>query len=111
MQLVIQFFDNEFTNWCQNGFTCSNSNNPEIYTYVSDVHCSTSWLDHIMCSADMDSLLMNVKTLDKRPCSDHLPIAAAFNINISSNAELNSRNRKHNVNNENSNVLCQLAEG
>ena len=56
-----------------------------------------------MCSADMDSLMIKVTILEKRPCSDHLPIAAAFNINPYRTAEQNNRKWNHNVNNDNSN--------
>ena len=52
--------------------------NSGCYTYVSDVHLSTSWLDHYICSHDMHSLVSNVRILDKLPSSDHLPIEAEF---------------------------------
>ena len=49
-------------------------------TNVSDAHCTTSWLDHIVCSFDMHSKVSSVQVIDKMPCSDHLPIVAAFDI-------------------------------
>ena len=51
------------------------------YTYVSDSHFSTSWLDHLICSHDMNLKLSSVKILDKLPCSDHLPLSAELSIN------------------------------
>ena len=48
--------------------------------YVSVAHCTTSWLDHILCSFDMHSKVSSVHVIDKMPCSDHLPIAATFDI-------------------------------
>ena len=46
------------------------------YTYVSDSHFSTSWLDHLICSHDMNLKLSSVKILDKLLCSDHLLLSA-----------------------------------
>ena len=51
------------------------------YTYVSDSHFSTSWLDHLICNHDMNLKLSSVKILDKLPCSDHLPLSAELSIN------------------------------
>ena len=50
----------------------ANQNN---YTYVSDAHLTCSWLDHIITTADMHKLVTQVTILDKRPASDHLPLA------------------------------------
>ena len=36
------------------------------YTYVSDAHNTTSWLDHLLCSHDMNTKLI---------ISDHLPMS------------------------------------
>ena len=41
------------------------------FTYVSDAHHSTSWLDHIVCSHDIYSKLTLIKIHDKLPSSDH----------------------------------------
>ena len=41
---------------------------------------ATIWLDHIVCSFDMHSKVSSVHVIDKMPCSDHLPIVAAFDI-------------------------------
>ena len=48
------------------------------YTYVSDAHTSTSWLDHYICSTSMHRNISYMTILDKLPSSDHLPIAATF---------------------------------
>ena len=44
------------------------------FTYVSDVHNSTSWLDHIICSHNVYSKIKAIKILDKLPSSEHLPL-------------------------------------
>ena len=55
----------------------------EQFTYVSDAHSSTSWLDHIVCSHDVNTKINSIKILDKLPSSDHLPmqmtLAIGFN--------------------------------
>ena len=43
-------------------------------TYVSNAHSSTSWLDHIICSFDLYSMISDLFILDKLPSSDHLPL-------------------------------------
>ena len=50
------------------GRTCN------TYTYVSDAHNSTSWLDHFICSHSVHSLITDLHILDKCPSSDHLPV-------------------------------------
>ena len=44
------------------------------FTYVSNAHSSTSWLDHIICSFDFYSIISDLFILDKLPSSDHLPL-------------------------------------
>jgi len=48
------------------------------YTYVSDAHASTSWLDHYVCSSTMHNSITKITFIDKPPSSDHLPISAVF---------------------------------
>ena len=48
--------------------------NSRQFTFVSDAHSTTSWLDHIICSFNLFSILSDVCILDKLPSSDHLPI-------------------------------------
>ena len=45
----------------------------DVFTYVSDAHGTTSWLDHYICSHAADCLLSGFVILDKVPSSDHLP--------------------------------------
>ena len=40
------------------------------FTYVSDAHNSTFWLDHIICSR-VHSNIKSIKILDKLPSFDH----------------------------------------
>ena len=49
-----------------------------LYTYVSDAHATTSWLDHYICSTAMHGVISEMNILDKLPSSDHMPITAVF---------------------------------
>ena len=40
---------------------------------LSDAHNSTSWLDHIICSYDVNFKISSITILDKFPGSDYLP--------------------------------------
>ena len=53
------------------------------FTYVSDAHSTTSWLDHYICSHDLHTAITCISVLDKLPCSDHLPLRACFSMNVS----------------------------
>ena len=48
------------------------------FTFVSDAHSTTSWLDHIICSFNLFLILSDLCILDKLPSSDHLPIGCNF---------------------------------
>ena len=50
------------------------------FTYVSDAHNSTSWLDHIICSHNVHSKIKAIKILDKLPSSDHLPLQMTLDV-------------------------------
>ena len=42
---------------------------------MSDAHNTTSWLDHVLCSHDMNTKLSSLRILNKFPSSDHLPMS------------------------------------
>ena len=54
------------------------------YTYVSDAHCTTSWLDHVLCSQDLRRKLRLINVLDKLPSSDHLPLSVIIDVQVQS---------------------------
>ena len=37
------------------------------YTYVSDAHSTTSWLDHFICSYDLHTRIVEMQILEKSP--------------------------------------------
>ena len=49
------------------------------FTHVSNAHGTTSWLDHVICSHDMQARLHSVDILDMLPSSDHVPLSVVFN--------------------------------
>ena len=49
-----------------------------MFTHVSNAHGSTSWLDPLICSRDMQAKLQSVSILDMLPSSDHVPLSAVF---------------------------------
>ena len=54
------------------------------FTFVSDAHSTTSWLDHIICSFNLFCILSDICILDKLPSSDHLPIACNVGFDLQS---------------------------
>ena len=57
------------------------------FTYVSNAHSTTSWLDHIICSHGKNSKVTSMNILDKMPSSDHLHLQAE--IDVDSNCAFN----------------------
>ena len=55
------------------------------FAYVSDAHLMTSWIDHELCSHNMNLLVRNMYVIDKLPSSDHLPLSVLFDIDIKVN--------------------------
>ena len=51
------------------------------FTHVSYAHGTTSWLDHVICSHDMQARLHSVDILDMLPSSDYVPLSVVFNFN------------------------------
>ena len=52
----------------------------ESYTYVSEAWHSTSWLDHIVCTADAHDSLENVEILYGLATTDHIPVSMMLNV-------------------------------
>ena len=51
------------------------------FTIVSNAHNTTSWLDHIICSHDVQRKLVSIDILDRLPYSDHFPLWVLFDFN------------------------------
>ena len=54
------------------------------FTYVSDAHNSTSWLDHIICCHNVLSKIQSIKILDKLHSFYCLPLQMTLDIDFNS---------------------------
>lgn len=50
------------------------------YTHISEVWHSTSWLNHIVCTADAQDSLENVEILYGMATTDHFPVSMMLNV-------------------------------
>ena len=57
---------------------------------MSDAHCTTSWLDHVLCSQDIQSKLKVIDILDNLPSSDHLPLSVIIDVQVHSGLSVSS---------------------
>ncbi len=95
---VITPFESELIAICENtGLVISNyemfDRASNTYTYVSDAHNSTSWLDHFICSHSVNSMITDLYILDKCPSSDHLPVGLVISTALTTERCVN--NEKH----------------
>ena len=93
-------FYKELVNFCQNmNLVISDckllGENSKTFTFVSDAHNSTSWLDHVLSSHTMHSCIDSITVLDKLPCSDHLPVSISLVCNWSNNPLLGKLTREY----------------
>lgn len=61
---------------------------PDSFTYVSDSHGSTSWLDHVLMSPGISSVCTCVRILYENIISDHRPISFSLNLGDLPRAEI-----------------------
>jgi exonuclease III len=57
----------------------SGADNPSVFTYCSDSGANTSWIDHIVCSYEMNNIVSDVNVLHDFMCSDHRPLSFLLN--------------------------------
>ena len=50
------------------------------FTYVSDAWHTTSWLDHLICTADAHSSIVDMVINYDMAISDHIPISMLLNV-------------------------------
>ena len=55
---------------------------PDTFTFISQAHGTTSWLDHCITTTAGESLIANVSVLNDIACSDHLPLCIDINCDI-----------------------------
>ena len=47
---------------------------PDTFTYTSQSHGTTSWLDHCITTMSGQSVISHVSVIDNVVCSDHFPL-------------------------------------
>ena len=70
-------FGAELIDFCDNNNLCFIDKEkllPDSFTFVSQAHGTTSWLDHCITTASGKSITSNVSIIDDIVCSDHYPI-------------------------------------
>ena len=50
------------------------------YTYVSEAHGTTSWIDHIVCTGSAQPHVTNCSALDNISFCDHIPLQLVYNV-------------------------------
>ena len=46
----------------------------DSFTYYSEAHSTTSWLDHVICTADAHASIGSMKILYDATTTDHFPL-------------------------------------
>ena len=64
------------------------------FTYISDSHNSTSWIDHCVTSAMAHRLIINIEVLLEYICSDHHPLLVNISYSPTVNHHSNIRDQK-----------------
>ena len=66
-----------------NGFVLSDYKllPPDSFTFISDAHGTTSWLDHCMCTNESHAAVKKISILQDFIISDHRPCQAVINCN------------------------------
>lgn len=73
----------------------------ESFTYVSDAHGSTTWLDHCLSSSSLHKSINSIEVLHQFISSDHKPLSVIFNCDrvtklaAEDNLTKNKRNSVH----------------
>ena len=52
------------------------------FSFLQFKNDSRLWLDHVICSHNINLLVQNLHVLNKLPCSDHLSVVVTFDIVI-----------------------------
>ena len=54
----------------------------DVVTYVSDDFTKSTWIDHVLCSADADSLIDSISVLNNVIVSDHRPVSFSLSCSL-----------------------------
>ena len=70
-------FGAELIDFCNNNNLCFIDKEklpPDSFTFVSQAHGTTSWIDHCITTTSGQSITSNVSIIDDIVCSDHFPL-------------------------------------
>ena len=70
-------FGAELIDFCDNNNLCfidKEKLSPDSFTFVSQAHGTTSWLDHCITTTSGKSITSNISIIDDIVCSDHFPL-------------------------------------
>ena len=78
-------FGSELTEFCDLNNLCfidKSSLSSDSYTFISQAHHTTSWLDHCISTVSGESIISNVYIVDDIVCSDHFLLCIDINCNM-----------------------------
>lgn len=82
----VQHFGQHLVQFCKDSMLALSSKillSVHIYLYISKAWHTTSWLDHIMCTANAHDSFENVKILHGLATIDHIPVSMMINVGSS----------------------------
>ena len=71
-------FGKELIDFCDINYLLKNMLLPDTYTFLSQAHGSTSWLEDCITTSSSQTVISNVYVINDVVCSDHFPVC--FNI-------------------------------
>ena len=78
-------FRAELIDFCDNNELCFIDKEmlfPDTFTYTSQAHGTTSWLDHCITTMSGQSIISHVSIIDNVVCSDHFPLCIEVECDI-----------------------------
>ncbi len=66
--------------------------NDSFYTYLSESHNTTSWLDHVLCTGTSHNNIRSCNALHDVAFSDHIPLSVKYSMPVDCNVSHGSPN-------------------
>ena len=80
---ITSIFDAELIEFCDNNNLCFLDKEllpPDSFTYISQAHGTTSWLDHCITTTSGRAITSGVSIIDNIVCTNHFPICIYFSL-------------------------------
>ena len=55
------------------------SNKQDVYTYVSEAHNTTSWIDHCVSTVSAHNKICSIDVIENLTFTDHMPLSVCYN--------------------------------